>query len=172
MRKVALIKPPSLPAPAASASSSMSTSLVPMFTQPSTSSSFHSRINQQRVCLESAFTDGQDSIAGTVRVLNISFHKTVIIRWTTNDWSTLTESTATYVKGSSRDGTDQFRFKLKLPESLSVGERLQFCLKFICEGEHWDSNGGSNYVFQVNSCYVASQQTFAIEKVLSHVFHV
>ena len=131
------------------------TSLVPMFTQPSASSSFNSRISQQRICLESAFMEGTDSIAGTVRVVNISFHKTVIIRWTINDWASTAESTASYVKGSSRDGTDQFRFKLELAAagSLAVGGRVQFCLKYICEGEHWDSNGGANYVFQVLNCH-------------------
>lgn len=127
-----------------------STSLVPMFTQPSASSSFNSRISHQRICLESAFQEGQNSITGTVRVVNLSFHKTVIVRWTINDWASVAESTASFVKGSSRDGTDQFRFKLELAagESLGVGSRIQFCLKYICEGEHWDSNGGANYVFQ------------------------
>ena len=146
MRKLAA-KPAPVPATLSS-----STSLVPMFTQPSAaSSSFHSRISQQRICLESAFQEGQNSIAGTVRVVNLSFQKTVVIRWTTNDWASVAESTASFVKGSSREGTDQFRFKLELAagESLSVGSRIQFCLKYICEGVHWDSNGGANYVFQV-----------------------
>jgi len=145
MRKMAA-KPAPVPATLSS-----STSLVPMFTQPSAaSSSFHSRISQQRICLESAFQEGQNSIAGTVRVVNLSFQKTVVIRWTTNDWASVAESTASFVKGSSREGTDQFRFKLELAagESLSVGSRIQFCLKYICEGVHWDSNGGANYVFQ------------------------
>ena len=135
--------------PASSQSMSTTVSLVPMFTQPSTSNSFNSRLSQQRICLESAFMEGQDSIAGTVRVLNLSFQKTVIVRWTIDDWASTAESSASYVKGSSREGTDQFRFKLELKESLPVGARLQFCLKYICEGEHWDSNGGANYVFQV-----------------------
>jgi len=149
MRKMAMVAKPMQEVPDA-ALSSASTSLVPMFTQPSASSSFNSRISQQRICLESAFMEGTDSIAGTVRVVNISFHKTVIIRWTINDWASTAESTASYVKGSSREGTDQFRFKLELAAagSLAVGARVQFCLKYICEGEHWDSNGGANYVFQ------------------------
>jgi hypothetical protein len=33
--------------------------------------------------------------------------------------------------------------------SLPVGSRLQFCIKYHCGGEHWDNNGGDNYVFQV-----------------------
>ena len=152
MRKVSMVSKP-LQEPSTLSSSTIS--LVPMFTQPSASSSFNSRISQQRICLESAFMEGSDSIAGTVRVVNLSFHKTVIIRWTVNDWASTAESTASYVKGSSREGTDQFRFKLELAAagSLAVGGRVQFCLKYICEGEHWDSNGGANYVFQVLNCH-------------------
>ena len=123
-----------------------------MLTQPSTSSSsFNSRINHQRICLESAFQEGQKSIAGTVRVVNLSFHKTVIVRWTIDDWTSVAETTASFVKGGSQDGTDQFRFKLELGESFAVGGRIKFCLKFVCEGEHWDSNSGANYVFQVTT---------------------
>ena len=40
---------------------------------------------------------------------------------------------------------------MELGESLAVGGRIKFCLKFVCEGEHWDSNGGANYVFQVTT---------------------
>merc|ERR1719234_2306501 len=117
----------------------------------STSASFNSRISHQRICLESAFMEGHSAIAGTLRVVNLSFHKTVIVRWTINDWASTAESTASYVKGSSREGTDQFRFKLELQSAgggLATGARVQFCLKYICEGEHWDSNSGANYVFQ------------------------
>merc|ERR1719234_2478068 len=141
-----------MPNNATISSSSTSTSLVPMFTQPSSQpSSFNSRISHQRICLESAYMEGQSAIAGTLRVVNLSFHKTVIVRWTINDWVSTAESTASYVKGSSREGTDQFRFKLELQAaggSLATGARVQFCLKYICEGEHWDSNSGANYVFQ------------------------
>ena len=123
-----------------------------MLTQPSTSSSsFNIRINHQRICLESAFQEGQKSVAGTVRVVNLSFHKTVIVHWTIDHWTSVAETTASFVKGGSQDGTDQFRFKLELGESLAVGGRIKFCLKFVCEGEHWDSNSGANYVFQVTT---------------------
>ena len=127
-----------------------SINLEPMFTQPVASSySFKTRLSQQCICLESAFMTGQDSIAGTSRVLNLSFHKTVTIRWTINDWASMAETVASYVEGSSWwEGTDQFQFKLHFG-SLEAGAKLQFCLKFDCEGEHWDNNGGANYVFQV-----------------------
>ena len=144
VRKIAITEPP-----APQVSTVPSTSLMPMFTQPSsTSSTFNNRLGRQKICLESALADGQESVTGTIRVVNLSFHKTVVVKWTTNDWASSAETTTTYVKGSSKDGTDQFRFKLELG-SLPVGAKLEFCLKYVCEGEHWDSNGGANYAFQV-----------------------
>ena len=84
----------------------------------------------------------------TVRVINLSFHKIVTIRWTINNWASAVESTASYVHASDWEGTDKFKFRLDLG-ILEAGDRLQFCLKYDCEGVHWDNNGGANYVFQV-----------------------
>ena len=159
VRKIAIAEPP-----APQVSTVPSTSLMPMFTQPSsTSSTFNNRLGRQKICLESALADGQESVRGTARVVNLSFHKTIIVKWTTNDWASSAETTATYVKGSSKDETDQFRFKLELG-SLPVGSRLQFCLKYICEGEHWDSNGGANYVFQVAFFFLSSNFDMEMRK--------
>merc|ERR1719318_955715 len=124
------------------------TSLVPMFNQPGGESHFFQTLMDRKVCLENAFMDGPSAIFGVVRVLNISFHKSVTVKWTVNDWSTVTETRCQYMKGSSKGNTDKFSFKLVMA-SLPVGSRVQFCLKYDCEGEHWDSNGGNNYVFQV-----------------------
>merc|ERR1719318_1125937 len=124
------------------------TSLVPMFNQPGGESHFFQTLMNKKFCLENAFMDGPSAIFGVVRVFNISFHKSVTVKWTVNDWSTVTETRCQYMKGSSKGNTDKFSFKLVMA-SLPVGSRVQFCLKYDCEGEHWDSNGGSNYVFQV-----------------------
>eukprot|EP00090_Calanus_glacialis_P046388 TRINITY_DN909_c0_g1_i10.p1 TRINITY_DN909_c0_g1~~TRINITY_DN909_c0_g1_i10.p1 ORF type:complete len:632 (-),score=221.93 TRINITY_DN909_c0_g1_i10:191-2086(-) len=124
------------------------TSLVPMFNQPGGESHFFQTLMDRKICLENAFMDGPSAVFGVVSVLNISFHKSVTVKWTVNDWSTVTETRCQYVKGSSKGNTDKFSFKLVMA-SLPVGSRVQFCLKYDCEGEHWDSNGGNNYVFQV-----------------------
>lgn len=119
-----------------------------MFGQPGGTPQFFDKVHNQKVCLETAFMDGVTTIAGVVRVLNIAFHKSVTVRWTVNDWSTVTEQQAEYVPGSSVGNTDKFRFRL-VCGALPVGSRVQLCLKYSCAGEHWDSNGGANYVFQV-----------------------
>ena len=130
-------------------SSSSTTALVPMFTQPGSSTSFYDLVRERKVCLENAFMEDPTTICGVVRVLNISFHKSVGIRWTMNDWSTQNDVDATYIDGSSDGVTDKFSFRLRLG-FLPVGSRVQFCLRFDSSGsEFWDNNGGVNYVFQV-----------------------
>jgi len=144
---VPAIKTPQIPPVLPSVVAAPSTSFVPMFDQPGGSPSFFTKIHSQKVCLENAYMDGQEEVSGIVRVLNISFNKSVIVRWTVNDWSLVTEQQAYYVPGSSHANTDKFSFKMKVGRC-PVGTRLQFCLKYSCMGEHWDSNGGENYVFQ------------------------
>ena len=130
--------------------SSSTTALVPMFTQPGSSTSFYDLVREKKVCLENAFMEDPTTICGVVRVLNISFHKSVGVRWTRNDWSTQNDIQATYIDGSSDGVTDKFSFRLRLG-FLPVGSRVQFCLRFDSSGsEYWDNNGGANYVFQVN----------------------
>lgn len=130
--------------------SSSTTALVPMFTQPGSSTSFYDLVREKKVCLENAFMEDPTTIRGVVRVLNISFHKAVGVRWTRNDWSTQNDIQATYIDGSSDGVTDKFSFRLRLG-FLPVGSRVQFCLRFDSSGsEYWDNNGGANYVFQVN----------------------
>jgi len=127
-----------------------STTLIPMFNQPGTTTNFYEQIHSQKVVLESAFMDGSDVVSGVIRVLNISFHKSVKVRWTTNNWSTVEQKGAEYIPGSSNGGMDKFSFKLVAQEKLAVGGRLQFCINYSTNGqEFWDSNYGANYAFQV-----------------------
>ena len=134
------------------APTSTTTALVPMFNQPGAETNFFQKVMERKVCLENAFMSGGSVICGVVRVLNISFQKSVTVRWTVNDWNTVTDTTCEYVQGSSMGNTDKFSFRLQVG-SLPVGSRVQFCLRFDCEGVHWDSNEGGNYVFQVRGLF-------------------
>ena len=124
-------------------------SLVPMFNQPGGSSNFLETVSRQKVCLENAFMEGPRRVKGIVRVQNISFHKAVTVRWTVDNWQTVRETEAEYMVGSSHGTTDKFSFILSASD-LKTGDKLQFCLRYECQGEHWDSNQGANYVFQVD----------------------
>ena len=124
-------------------------SLVPMFNQPGGSCNFLETVSRQKVCLENAFMEGPSTVKGIVRVQNISFQKAVTVKWTVNNWLTVSESPAQFIPGSSHGTTDKFSFRLS-STALDNGDRLQFCLRYECLGEHWDSNHGTNYIFQVN----------------------
>ena len=133
-----------------SVSSAPTASLVPMFNQPGGSSTFLENVTNQKISLENAFMEGPYTVVGFVRVLNISFHKSVTVRWTCDDWRTTSETEAEWVAGSSAGNTDKFSFRLASPV-MGAGARLMFCLRYECSGEFWDSNNGNNYVFQVGS---------------------
>ena len=133
-----------LPTPAAP-----TISLVPMFNQPGREPHFLENVMDRKVCLENAFMVSPSAISGVVRVENISFHKSVTVKWTVDDWITVTETDCEYMQDRSKGNTDKFSFKLVVGSSLPLGSRLKFCIKYHCEGEHWDNNGGDNYVFQV-----------------------
>ena len=69
--------------------------------------------------------------------------------------------------GSSQGATDKFSFKLQFPcEEMEVGAKLQFCLRYECSGEFWDSNRGNNYVFQVHIRSYHSLVTTKTKRVL------
>jgi len=146
---------------------STTTNLVPMFNQPGAESNFLQKVMERKVSLENAFMSGGSVICGVVRVLNISFQKSVTVRWTVNDWNTVTDTMCEYVQGSSVGNTDKFSFRLQVG-NLPVGSRVQFCLRFDCEGEHWDSNGGGNYVFQVFLSSSSSSRGVPMTKQFSH----
>ena len=144
------ITKPLLSAPLHRSAKTPDFSLVAMFNQPGGSCHFLETVHRQKVCLENAFMEGPSLVKGIVRVANISFHKAVTVRWTINNWRSVSETDAEYIPGSSSGNTDKFTFRLSYPP-LKTGDRLQFCLRYECEGEHWDSNQGANYIFQVNS---------------------
>nr|XP_033334337.1 glycogen-binding subunit 76A isoform X1 [Megalopta genalis] len=124
--------------------------LVPLFQQPGGMSNFLDLVRERKVCLENALV--QDpislSIQGTVRVINLDFHKSVHIRYTLNSWRNYSDLQATYVPNSCDGFSDTFSFVLYC-HTLSVGQRLEFAVRFQCKGEqYWDNNAGINYCFQ------------------------
>ncbi|KAK7590085.1 hypothetical protein V9T40_001698 [Parthenolecanium corni] len=127
--------------------------LVPMFKQPGISHNFVERIRDQNVCLEKAVVGSQPmcSIAGTVRVRNIDFHKSVYVRYTLDNWRTFGEVQAVYVPDSCDGFSDQFSFIIYLYE-LPTSQRLELAIRYHCSGSiYWDNNMGANYVFQTSS---------------------
>ena len=101
---------------------------------------------------------GLSTLTGNVRVLNISFSKSVTVIWTVDHWVTKLDTTCEYVTGGSDGITDKFRFHLETA-GLAVGSRLHMCLRYeTSEQEFWDNNGGGNYVFRVEETSEGQQE--------------
>ncbi|KAG8689339.1 hypothetical protein FRC11_003072, partial [Ceratobasidium sp. 423] len=94
---------------------------------------------------------------GTVLVRNVAFAKSIVVRYTTDNWETASEINATYnsslppgiVPGSIDVPWDKFTFTIKLDDiERSLPDRTLFCVvKYDAHGvgEWWDNNQGQNY---------------------------
>lgn len=124
--------------------------LTPLFQQPGLHGNFLERVRTQRVVVESVDVGDDMSVRGVVRVLNLDFHKSVLVRYTFDQWRNYHEATATYIPGSYDGLTDQFSFLL-WGSFLQDNGALVFCVRYETLGQQfWDNNFDRNYVLQ---CY-------------------
>lgn len=95
------------------------------------------------------------SFTGVVRVFNISFHKAVYIRATTDNWVTYFDHPAEYVHGSHDGDTDQFSFKLYFaPPYVTHGSLIEFVVRYeTSEGDFWANNFSMNYAVSLLLSY-------------------
>ncbi|XP_030570119.1 glycogen-binding subunit 76A [Drosophila novamexicana] len=146
--------------------------LMPLFQQPGGLPTFLDAVREKQVSLENAaVTDSiNQTISGTVRVRNLDFHKSVHVRYSLDGWRSYADLQANYVENSCDGFSDKFTFVL-FGNSLHVGQRLEFAVRFQCKGQQfWDSNYGANYCFQClpSSNHVASPASVVNGAVQSH----
>lgn len=123
--------------------------LIANFTQPGNMPDFLDRVKRQKISLETACMVDENRLRGVVRVLNLDFHKSVLIRFTVDEWRTQADQAATYVPNSCDGLSDRFTFNLSGAQSMQPGQRLIFAICYRVAGQEiWDSNQGRNYVFQ------------------------
>lgn len=81
-------------------------------------------------------------LRGTVRVRNMAFDKCVTAHFTTDGWTTVSESRARYV-GPDADAWDRFAFTIPL----GVPRTLLLAVRYTVpgSGEWWDNNGGADF---------------------------
>lgn len=124
--------------------------LVPLFQQPGALPCFLDRVREKQVNLENAaVTDPINlTITGTVRVRNLDFHKSVYLRYTTDNWRSFSDLQASYVDNSCDGFSDKFTFTI-YGTSVQIGQRIEMAVRFHCRGQQfWDNNYDTNYVFQ------------------------
>jgi hypothetical protein len=133
-------------------------SFICEFTQPISLLSFNERVKLNKVHLETCqinSTAGHVSVSCTIRVLNISYDKSVIVRYTTDDWRTHADSLASYKPGSSDGWSDKFTSTFTITDqvkSFKPGQRIIFAIRCVFDGNstHWDNNGGLNYAIRTS----------------------
>lgn len=107
---------------------------------------FRNRLKQNQVCLENC-TVQERTIAGTVKVRNVCFEKSVSVRITLDAWKTHRDVECTYMNNvyGSPD-IDTFAFSLDLPDATAPQEQVEFCIRYQTkENTYWDNNDGVNY---------------------------
>lgn len=117
------------------------------FKQPSVDYlDFRNRLLQNSVCLESCSLL-ERSLSGTIKVRNIGFEKSVLVRITYDSWSSFTDVDCTYMNNVySCQDTDTFTFSLELPAQVQPQKRVEFCICYRAQGQSfWDNNDGANY---------------------------
>uniref|UniRef100_A0A6A7FS97 Protein phosphatase 1 regulatory subunit 3B-like isoform X2 n=2 Tax=Hirondellea gigas TaxID=1518452 RepID=A0A6A7FS97_9CRUS len=121
------------------------------FTQPvSDYMGYKLKLDTERVALENVIIEEKKGhVRGTVKVCNLSFHKDVLIRYTSNGWMTTEDCPATFIPSPrtsvAYDLYDRFGFEIPLPD-IARADKLEFCVRFSCDGtEYWDNNKGRNF---------------------------
>ncbi|XP_071770426.2 protein phosphatase 1 regulatory subunit 3B [Centroberyx gerrardi] len=121
--------------------------LVLDFTQPSSDYlQFRQHLENNYVCLEHCMLR-ENAMAGTIKVKNRSFEKSVKLRVTFDTWKSHKDVACLYMKdtypGSSND---TFSFEVVLPDQLRPHEHIEFAICYEVDGRmYWDSNQGKNY---------------------------
>jgi len=86
--------------------------ISPLFNQPGGSSEFFNILRDKKVCLENAYMSDEETIRGTVRVVNLDFNKKISLNYTFDDWKTSATLEGIYIEGSCDGFSDKFTFLL------------------------------------------------------------
>ncbi|XP_037317809.2 protein phosphatase 1 regulatory subunit 3A isoform X4 [Pungitius pungitius] len=120
-----------------------------LFAVPSTPEELDQRLQEQMVELESIeLLPGTTTLRGTVRVVNLCYHKSVYARMSLDRWTSYFDLSAEYVPGSSDWKTDRFTFRHTLvPPFEREGTRVELCLRYETSvGTFWANCKEMNYV--------------------------
>lgn len=134
------------------------------FSQPASDYlAFRRKLDQNNVSLENVIVrESEQCLVGTVKVRNLAYDKEVVVRVSSDRWSTHEDVHCIYVEqpGSPSALTlyDTFRFRLTLPVASNI---IEFCVRYRTDGkELWDNNEGNNYLIQkkleVFACIICS----------------
>ncbi|NXO01495.1 PR3CB phosphatase, partial [Rhinopomastus cyanomelas] len=142
------------------------------FPQPSADyGTFRRRLQSNLVCLENCLIQDR-ALSGTVKVRNIEYEKTVVVRITFDGWKSYRDVSCQYMHSTygSAD-TDIFSFELTLPKPSASRRATEFCIFFQCGQKiHWDNNHGRNYkICHTGMTHSASQAVKSTNAAWEHL---
>jgi protein phosphatase 1 regulatory subunit 3A/B/C/D/E len=138
------------------------------FTQPASEYvKFRESLEKNKVALENVMLRNDHcKMLGTIKVANISFEKSVFVRFTSDGWKSYLDRPATYQASSSKT-YDTFGFEIDVPMNEGDLTKVEFCICYVAGGiEYWDSNNGNNY-----SLISETQQSKSIQPQATAVNH-
>ncbi|CAF4939586.1 unnamed protein product [Pieris macdunnoughi] len=116
---------------------------------------FRRRITENYVALENVIVKhNEGAVDGTVKVKNLDFAKEVLIRASSDGWSTHEDTYCAFVESGPLNTSgvstyDTFGFRLQLPIH---SRKLDFCVCFRCKDkEYWDNRNGENFTIEKSS---------------------
>lgn len=127
-------------------------SFLPLnFGQPYIQSDFPNRLRSQSVLLHSLDVVG-NTVNGIISVINLTFEKKLIVKYTLNKWATEKCCEARYSKKDC-DSSDKFVFQITLKEhdfpqfQLNEDRTMMFAIRYETgDGRiYWDNNYGQDY---------------------------
>ncbi|CAB1416414.1 unnamed protein product [Pleuronectes platessa] len=138
------------------------------FSFPLSTEELFAKVQDQRLELETIelLHNKTTILKGVIRVLNISFSKTVYVRITLDAWSSYFDLLAEFTPGSNDSLMDCFSFKLTLvPPFGEQGARVEFCLRYETPvGTFWANNNNRNYVLFCHQKVKDKPQTDNVNK--------
>ena len=110
----------------------------------------HPPLLNKPVNLESLTLSQNLLLEGHVAVANLAFEKHVSLRFSSDNWASMTEATAEYdssKKARKNEEVDIFRFTINIADNAtSMPAKLVLCIRYEVNGqEFWDNNGGEDY---------------------------
>lgn len=113
---------------------------------------------QSSVVLESVgYKSSKSLLYGTVKVHNLAFEKSVLVRMTLDNWKTVSDTPATFLRtltpvDGTRPGVDRFKFTIACSDTSVAATHISMCVCYRAGGnEYWDNNMGSNYIFSLKT---------------------
>lgn len=111
---------------------------------------FRDKLQRNVVSLENVILKDY-TVAGTIKVKNVSFEKKVLVRYTYDSWETHVDVSGTFIPGPGDSGGkgneyDTFTFEFEVPPACDMSKSIQFAVCYEANNtQYWDNNEGNNY---------------------------